>query len=173
MLEEIRFHAMRTNTPTPLLPPRSWCTTPSNCSLRKPCSNIPMRNTRITAILPNSLERQFPIESPIRSGFTALSAKDFAEKLMIHVNHLNRCHQNHHGPNYHGTHFKGGCFGRGQGIAQTHAMEHFRKSAIVWALRNHGPFQPFLQKTNEHQPIGFFAWFNLPLHQKASSEVPC
>jgi AraC family transcriptional regulator, transcriptional activator of pobA len=46
-------------------------------------------NTRITAVFAELLERQFPIESPSQR-FTLRSARDFAEKLSVHVNHLNR-----------------------------------------------------------------------------------
>jgi AraC-like DNA-binding protein len=46
-------------------------------------------NTRITAIFTELLERQFPIESPARR-FSMRSARDFADQLAIHVNHLNR-----------------------------------------------------------------------------------
>lgn len=46
-------------------------------------------NSRITAVFTELLERQFPIESPSQR-FTFRSAKDFAEKLYVHVNHLNR-----------------------------------------------------------------------------------
>jgi len=46
-------------------------------------------NTRITAIFTELLERQFPIETPTQR-FALRSAKDFADKLTVHVNHLNR-----------------------------------------------------------------------------------
>jgi AraC-type DNA-binding domain-containing proteins len=46
-------------------------------------------NARITAIFTELLERQFPIESP-HQRFTLRSARDFAEQLAVHVNHLNR-----------------------------------------------------------------------------------
>lgn len=46
-------------------------------------------NTRITTIFSELLERQFPIEST-QQRFTLRSAKDFAEQLYVHVNHLNR-----------------------------------------------------------------------------------
>ena len=46
-------------------------------------------NARITAVFTELLERQFPIESP-RQQFKLRSARDFAEHLSIHVNHLNR-----------------------------------------------------------------------------------
>jgi AraC family transcriptional activator of pobA len=46
-------------------------------------------NTRITAVFTELLERQFPIESPAQQ-FTLRSAKDFADQLAVHVNHLNR-----------------------------------------------------------------------------------
>lgn len=49
----------------------------------------PDANARITAIFTDMLERQFPIESPSQQ-FTMRSAKDFADQLSIHVNHLNR-----------------------------------------------------------------------------------
>ena len=49
----------------------------------------PDANSRITAVFTELLERQFPIESPSQR-FAFRSAKDFAEKLYIHVNHLNR-----------------------------------------------------------------------------------
>ncbi len=49
----------------------------------------PDANSRITAIFTELLERQFPIESPSQR-FSLRSAKDFAEKLYVHVNHLNR-----------------------------------------------------------------------------------
>jgi AraC-like DNA-binding protein len=46
-------------------------------------------NARITAVFTELLERQFPIESP-NQRFTLRSARDFAEHLAVHVNHLNR-----------------------------------------------------------------------------------
>ncbi|THU41481.1 helix-turn-helix domain-containing protein [Niastella caeni] len=46
-------------------------------------------NARITAVFTELLERQFPIESP-NQRFTLRSARDFAEQLAVHVNHLNR-----------------------------------------------------------------------------------
>lgn len=46
-------------------------------------------NTRITAVFTDLLERQFPIESPSQR-FALRSAKDFADHLAVHVNHLNR-----------------------------------------------------------------------------------
>ena len=46
-------------------------------------------NARITAIFTELLERQFPIESK-RQCVSFRSAKDFADQLYVHVNHLNR-----------------------------------------------------------------------------------
>ena len=46
-------------------------------------------NARITAVFTELLERQFPIESPSQR-FSLRSARDFAEQLAVHVNHLNR-----------------------------------------------------------------------------------
>lgn len=46
-------------------------------------------NSRITSVFTELLERQFPIESPSQR-FTLRSAKDYAEHLAVHVNHLNR-----------------------------------------------------------------------------------
>lgn len=46
-------------------------------------------NTRITAVFNELLERQFPIETRSQK-FNLRSAKDFAEQLNIHPNHLNR-----------------------------------------------------------------------------------
>lgn len=46
-------------------------------------------NARITAVFTELLERQFPIESPTQR-YTLRSARDFAEQLSVHVNHLNR-----------------------------------------------------------------------------------
>jgi len=46
-------------------------------------------NARITSVFAELLERQFPIESPSQR-FALRSAKDFAEHLSVHVNHLNR-----------------------------------------------------------------------------------
>ncbi len=49
----------------------------------------PDTNARITSIFTELLERQFPIESP--DDYIKLrSASDFAQKLAVHVNHLNR-----------------------------------------------------------------------------------
>lgn len=45
--------------------------------------------SRITAVFTELLERQFPIESPSQR-FRMRSAKDFADQLAVHVNHLNR-----------------------------------------------------------------------------------
>jgi len=49
----------------------------------------PDAKSRITAVFTELLERQFPIENPSQR-FSMRSAKDFAEKLAVHVNHLNR-----------------------------------------------------------------------------------
>jgi len=49
----------------------------------------PDANSRITAVFTELLERQFPIESPSQR-FGLRSAKDFADRLSVHVNHLNR-----------------------------------------------------------------------------------
>lgn len=49
----------------------------------------PDANARITAIFTELLERQFPVDSLSRR-FTMRSAKDYAEQLSVHVNHLNR-----------------------------------------------------------------------------------
>ncbi|WEK37204.1 MAG: AraC family transcriptional regulator [Candidatus Pseudobacter hemicellulosilyticus] len=46
-------------------------------------------NSRITSVFTELLERQFPIES-ISQRFTLRSARDFAQQLAVHVNHLNR-----------------------------------------------------------------------------------
>ena len=46
-------------------------------------------NARLTTVFTELLERQFPIESTARR-FTLRSARDFAERLSVHVNHLNR-----------------------------------------------------------------------------------
>jgi AraC family transcriptional regulator, transcriptional activator of pobA len=46
-------------------------------------------NARITGVFTELLERQFPIETP-HQKFTLRSAKDFADQLAVHVNHLNR-----------------------------------------------------------------------------------
>jgi AraC-like DNA-binding protein len=49
----------------------------------------PDANSRITAVFTELLEQQFPIES-VSQRFVLRSAKDFAQQLSIHVNHLNR-----------------------------------------------------------------------------------
>ncbi|HEY4207823.1 MAG TPA: helix-turn-helix transcriptional regulator [Puia sp.] len=46
-------------------------------------------NARITAVFKELLERQFPIESPSQH-FELRSASDYADRLNVHVNHLNR-----------------------------------------------------------------------------------
>jgi AraC family transcriptional activator of pobA len=50
-------------------------------------------NARITAVFTELLERQFPIESTSQR-FTLRSARDFADQLAVHVNHLNRAIRN-------------------------------------------------------------------------------
>lgn len=45
--------------------------------------------SRLTSVFIELLERQFPIESPARR-FRLRSAKDYADQLAVHVNHLNR-----------------------------------------------------------------------------------
>ncbi|MEN0054548.1 MAG: helix-turn-helix transcriptional regulator [Mucilaginibacter sp.] len=45
--------------------------------------------TRITSVFTELLERQFPIETPSQR-FMLRSANDFAQRLSVHVNHLNR-----------------------------------------------------------------------------------
>jgi AraC family transcriptional activator of pobA len=46
-------------------------------------------NARITSVFTELLERQFPIETQ-EQRFGLKSAKDFADQLYVHVNHLNR-----------------------------------------------------------------------------------
>ncbi|MDN3550413.1 helix-turn-helix domain-containing protein [Mucilaginibacter aquaedulcis] len=45
--------------------------------------------SRITSVFTELLERQFPIETPSQR-FMLRSANDFAQRLSVHVNHLNR-----------------------------------------------------------------------------------
>lgn len=45
--------------------------------------------TRVSSLFVELLERQFPIESP-RQRLELKSAKDFATRLSVHVNHLNK-----------------------------------------------------------------------------------
>jgi AraC-like DNA-binding protein len=49
----------------------------------------PDAKSRITSVFTELLERQFPIESTSQR-FMLRSAKDFADQLAVHVNHLNR-----------------------------------------------------------------------------------
>lgn len=49
----------------------------------------PNANSRICAVFTELLERQFPIEDPAQR-FALRSAKDFAQQMAVHVNHLNR-----------------------------------------------------------------------------------
>lgn len=49
----------------------------------------PDAKSRITSVFTELLERQFPIESTSQR-FMLRSAKDFADQLSMHVNHLNR-----------------------------------------------------------------------------------
>lgn len=46
-------------------------------------------NVRIAGVFNELLERQFPVES-VQQRFSLRSAVDFAERMSIHVNHLNR-----------------------------------------------------------------------------------
>lgn len=50
-------------------------------------------SARITSLLIELLERQFPIESP-NQRLNLRSAKEYAERLAIHVNHLNNAIKN-------------------------------------------------------------------------------
>ncbi|WP_130735155.1 AraC family transcriptional regulator [Flavobacterium sp. J27] len=49
----------------------------------------PDTNSRITSIFTELLEQQFPIET-VEQSINLRTASDFAEKLAVHVNHLNR-----------------------------------------------------------------------------------
>jgi AraC-like DNA-binding protein len=44
---------------------------------------------RVTALFIELLERQFPVESP-RQKLKLRAAKDYADRLAVHVNHLNK-----------------------------------------------------------------------------------
>ena len=50
----------------------------------------PDAKARLTAVFLELLERQFPIESPTQR-FALRSARDVAQQLAVHVNHLNHC----------------------------------------------------------------------------------
>jgi AraC family transcriptional activator of pobA len=72
---------------------RNYVTELTHYALKsEPSENLyqhPNAQSRITAVFTELLERQFPIETPAQR-FALRSAKDFAEKLAVHVNHLNR-----------------------------------------------------------------------------------
>ncbi len=51
---------------------------------------------RIAALFTELLERQFPIQAP-QQQLALRSAKDFADRLAVHVNHLNRALKQHTG----------------------------------------------------------------------------
>jgi len=72
---------------------RNYVTELTHYALKsEPSENLyqhPDAKSRITSIFTELLERQFPIETPAQR-FSLRSAKDFAEKLSVHVNHLNR-----------------------------------------------------------------------------------
>jgi len=72
---------------------RNYVTELTHYALKsEPSENLyqhPNAQSRITAVFTELLERQFPIETPSQR-FALRSAKDFAEKLAVHVNHLNR-----------------------------------------------------------------------------------
>jgi AraC family transcriptional activator of pobA len=72
---------------------RNYVTELTHYALKsEPSENLyqhPNAQSRITAVFTELLERQFPIETPSQR-FSLRSAKDFAEKLAVHVNHLNR-----------------------------------------------------------------------------------
>ena len=46
-------------------------------------------SSRVASLFVELLERQFPIESP-RQKLRLRSAKDYADRLSVHVNHLNK-----------------------------------------------------------------------------------
>ncbi|OUJ72133.1 helix-turn-helix domain-containing protein [Hymenobacter crusticola] len=50
----------------------------------------PDAKARLTAVFMELLDQQFPIDS-ITRRLTLRSARDFAQRLAVHVNHLNRC----------------------------------------------------------------------------------
>lgn len=72
---------------------RNYITELTHYALKRQPSEMlyqhPDANSRITAVFTELLERQFPIETTAQR-FTLRSAKDFAQQLSIHVNHLNR-----------------------------------------------------------------------------------
>jgi len=51
--------------------------------------NSPNAPARVTSLFIELLERQFPIESP-NQRLSLRSAKDYADRLAVHVNHLNK-----------------------------------------------------------------------------------
>jgi len=72
---------------------RNYTTELTHYALKRQPSEMlyqhPDANSRITSVFRELLERQFPIETPVQR-FTLRSAKDFAQQLSVHVNHLNR-----------------------------------------------------------------------------------
>jgi AraC-like DNA-binding protein len=58
----------------------------------QPATNLYLANNssaRVSSLFVELLERQFPIESP-RQKLSLRTAKDYAERLSVHVNHLNK-----------------------------------------------------------------------------------
>jgi AraC family transcriptional activator of pobA len=56
----------------------------------------PNASTRVLSLFVELLERQFPIESP-HQKLNLRTAKDYADRLAIHVNHLNKILKEHTG----------------------------------------------------------------------------
>jgi AraC family transcriptional activator of pobA len=74
--------------------------------------------SRITGLFLELLERQFPIDSPL-FVLKLRKAKDYAESLSIHVNHLNNdC-------TYYRKNYR-----RGESAFKTYQLEHFRYSLL-------------------------------------------
>jgi AraC family transcriptional activator of pobA len=53
-------------------------------------------SARVSSLFVELLERQFPIESP-HQKIGLRTAKDYAERLAVHVNHLNKVLKEHTG----------------------------------------------------------------------------
>lgn len=112
----------------------------------------PDANSRITSVFLELLERQFPIETT-RQRFTMRSAKDYAEQLSVHVNHLNRAIRQTTGKTT--THFISGRIAAEAIALLKHTNWNISEIGYVLGFEEPAHFNNFFKKQTAHIPSYF------------------
>lgn len=109
-------------------------------------------SVRVSSLFAELLERQFPIESP-HQKLKLRTAKDYADNLAIHVNHLNKVLKEHTGKTT--TEIITGRLIQEAKILLKQTDWNISEIAYCLGFEEIAHFSNFFRKQTSHSPLGF------------------